>query len=87
MSAPITAEKLRIFRRYDGQIDDWVRVRDRREHSIMSDQDWSDIEELRHRLWLQEHEPCALEFLARTAWLIEEKVPDDRAKELLRELI
>ena len=87
MSAPITEEKLRIFQRYRGDVDGWARVRDRHEHNVMSDDDWSDIEELRHRLWLQEHEAVAPEFAARTEQLIRERLLDKRAGELLRELI
>ena len=87
MSAPITEEKLRIYRRYGGDVDGWSRVSDRHEHSVMSDDDWSDIEELRHRLWLQQHEAVAPEFAARTEQLIKERVVDQRTGELLRELI
>jgi hypothetical protein len=87
MSAPITEEKLRIFRRYGGDVDGWVKVGDRDEHRIMSDQDWWDIEELRHRLWLQQHEPVAAEFVGRTKQLIQERIYDERAEALLNELI
>jgi hypothetical protein len=51
----ITEEKLNIFRRYAGDVDGWVLARDAREHEIMADSDWAQIEELRHRLWLEQH--------------------------------
>jgi len=40
----ITIEKLKIYRNYGGDIDGWTRVNSKREHSIMSDQDWYEID-------------------------------------------
>jgi hypothetical protein len=34
--------------------------------AAISGEDWNDIEQLRLRLWLQQHEACAPEFIART---------------------
>jgi hypothetical protein len=39
----ITEDKIRIYKKYSGDIDGWVRVHDKEEMRIMSDQDWYDI--------------------------------------------
>jgi hypothetical protein len=62
----ITREKLDIFRRYDGDIGGWVLRRDPQQHAVMSDSDWSVIEGLRHRLWLERHESVSDDFIAET---------------------
>jgi hypothetical protein len=85
-TAVITEEKLRIFQRYGGDVDGWVRVGDETEHRIMSDADWSHTEQLRHRLWLQQHHSASSEFVEQTEQLIAERVPDESAVKLLRQL-
>ena len=50
----ITEDKLDIFRRYAGDVDGWVFARDAKEHEVMADSDWVEIEELRQRLWLEQ---------------------------------
>jgi len=82
----ITQEKLRIFQRYAGDIDGWTRIGDGAEHRAMSDADWSDIEQLRHRLWLQQHEPVSPEFITETEQLISQKVCGESAVKLLHQL-
>jgi hypothetical protein len=62
-------------------------VGDAKEHQIMADADWGDIEELRHRLWLQQHEAVSEEFVTQTQKLIAERVQDKNAVEALRGLI
>ncbi len=84
--AVITEDKLRIFQRYGGDIDGWVRVGDVAEHQTMSDSDWSEIEHLRHRLWLQSHEPVSSEVVQETEQLIAERVRGESAMKLLRQL-
>jgi len=53
----------------------------------MTDLDWADIEELRHRLWLQQHQPVSEDFIAQTQKLITERVRDESSIEALRRLI
>ena len=53
----------------------------------MADADWGDIEELRHRLWLQQHEAVSEEFVTQTQKLIAERVQDKNTVEALRGLI
>ena len=62
-------------------------MRDAKEHQIMTDSDWADIEELRHRLWLQQHESVSEDFVAQTQKLITERVQNESAVEALRRLI
>ena len=42
----ITKEKIRIYNRYNGDIDDWARQGSRKEHASISDQEWYLIDEL-----------------------------------------
>ena len=81
----ITEEKLRIFQRYGGDVDGWVRVGDEAEHRIISDADWSHIEQLRHRR-LQQHHSASSEFVEQTEQLIAERVSGESAVKLLRQL-
>ena len=81
----ITKEKIEIFKRYGGDSDGWALVGDAQEQQIMADSDWSDIEELRHRLWL--HEPVSEDFVTQTQKLITERVRDESTAEALRRLI
>jgi hypothetical protein len=83
----ITREKLDVFTRYGGDIEGWVLRRDPQEHAVMSDGDWSAIEELRHRLWLERHESVSDDFIAQTRRLISERVPDENTVSALRALI
>jgi hypothetical protein len=83
----ITREKIEIFKRYGGDSDGWALVGHAQEHQIMADSDWSDIEELRHRLWLQQHEPVSEDFVTQTQKLIAERVRDESTAEALRRLI
>jgi len=53
----------------------------------MADSDWAQIEELRHRLWLEQHEPVSEDFIVETRKFISERVPDESAVEALRRLI
>jgi hypothetical protein len=69
----ITEDKLRIFQRYGGDIDGWTRIGDAAEHRAMSDSDWSEIEPLHHRLWLQQHQSVSGEFITQREQLIAEK--------------
>jgi len=83
----ITEEKIEIFKKYDGDSDGWILVRDAKENQVMTDLDWADIEELRHRLWLQQHQPVSEDFIAQTQKLITERIRDESSIEALRRLI
>lgn len=36
----ITEDKIKVYKRYDGDIDGWARSGSKKEKSIMSDEDW-----------------------------------------------
>lgn len=36
----ITEDKIKVFKRYDGDIDSWARSGSKKEKSIMTDEDW-----------------------------------------------
>jgi hypothetical protein len=83
----ITREKLDVFTRYGGDVDGWALGRDPQEHAVMSDGDWSAIEELRHRLWLERHETVSDDFIAETRRLIGKRLPDENTARALHDLV
>ena len=42
----ITEDKIKVYKRYDGDIDGWARSGSKKEKSIMSDEDWYVIDGL-----------------------------------------
>lgn len=48
----ITKEKLRIFKKYNSDIDAWARVANRKELKVISDNDWYQIDEFIQNLGL-----------------------------------
>jgi len=82
----ITAEKLRIHQRYKGDIDGWARTGDPLEKRAMTDQDWTDIDELLQRLALVKSVPVAESFRVATAKLLAERAPDPIVAEQLKTL-
>ncbi len=48
----ITKDKVRLFDKYDGDIDSWARSGSKKEKAIMSDGDWHVIEGFVHDLFL-----------------------------------
>jgi hypothetical protein len=82
----ITAEKLRIYSRYNGDVDGWARVRAPDELGVMTDQDWADIDLLLQRFSIEKSGFAAASFFAETSRLIAEQVPDIAAVARLREL-
>jgi hypothetical protein len=82
----ITAEKLRIYESYSGDMDGWARVRDASGLRAMTDQDWFDIGELLQRLSLQKSVPVAESYRAATAQLPAERVADSATANRLKEI-
>jgi len=58
----ITKDKLEIFRKYDGDIDKWVRSGSKNEKYNMSDNDWFDIDAFIQDLFLVKKGLTSLEF-------------------------
>ena len=48
----ITASQIQIYKKFNGDIDDWARSGSKVQKNQMSDLDWSQIEELRQRFFL-----------------------------------
>lgn len=80
----ITAKKLSIYRKYDGDVDGWARAGSWREKKIMSDQDWYDIDELLRRLHLVEAGLASAEFESQTRVMLEERTKNAEVARLLR---
>lgn len=58
----ITKEKLKIFMKYDGNIDDWARRSTKNEKAVMSDNDWRVIESLVQDIFLAKKGLASEEF-------------------------
>lgn len=58
----ITEDKIKIFKRYDGDIDSWARSGSKREKFIMTDNDWYIIDALIQDLLLVKKGLTSLEF-------------------------
>ena len=82
----ITAEKLRIYQRYKGDIDGFSRVRDRHEMSLITGDDWSTIDILWQRLTLEQSVPCAASFRIETQRMLSEQVADAATAAQLKQL-
>ena len=60
----LTLEKLKIYDRYEGDIDGWTRTRKNNDKSAMTDDDWFLIDELRQGLSLVSSGRVSAEFAA-----------------------
>ncbi|MFL5741036.1 MAG: hypothetical protein ACJ75B_12515 [Flavisolibacter sp.] len=58
----ITIEKLKIFEKYRRQVDEFARFGKSKEKSLMTDQDWDEIESLIQDVYLVKKGMAALEF-------------------------
>jgi hypothetical protein len=59
----ITQEKIKIFRRYEGDIDGWARSGSDRERMLMSENDWHSLNELLQDLILVKRGLTSSEFV------------------------
>jgi hypothetical protein len=82
----ITAEKLRIYQRYNGDIDGFSRGRITTESSAITDDDWLGIDILLQRLRLEQSVLCAENFRAETQRLLSEQVADAETTAQLKQL-
>ena len=81
----ITAEKLKIYRRFGGDGDGWVRMGTRREKKIMTDQDWAEIDQLFQRLRIEKSGVAADNYIMETERMIAEYVENVRVANEMRE--
>ena len=60
----ITEDKLKMYSRYDGDIDSWARTSSRNEKTLMNDKDWFAIESLLQDLKLVRNRLASDEYKA-----------------------
>jgi hypothetical protein len=82
----LTPEKLRIYRRFGGDIDGWARASGLGDSSGMTDDDWSLIDELRQGLRIVSSGQASVEFASSVERRLLAATADDRTREQLREL-
>lgn len=82
----ITIDALRVYQRYEGDIDGFSRRKDPREMLAITDEDWRNISLLLQRLALEKNVPVAESFRAETSRLLAEQVVDEATVRLLREI-
>ena len=58
----ITEDKIKIFKRYNGDIDSWARSGSKKEQLIINDDDWYMIEALVQDLFIVKERLSSLEF-------------------------
>jgi hypothetical protein len=79
----ITKEKLDIYKRYQGDLDGWVRTSNPNERTI-TEADWSEIDLLIHQLTVLKNGLVSDEYAARIKEALKSKTEDDMvAKDLL----
>ena len=82
----LALDKLRIYRRFGGDIDGWARTHGRGDTSGMTDDDWSLIDELRQGLRIVSSGQASAEFASSVERRLLASTADDRTREQLREL-
>lgn len=82
----LTIDKLKMYRRFNGDIDGFARskVDDR---SGITDEDWRVIDELRQALFLVRSGQAASEFAASLEQRLSSVAADDATRQALRELV
>jgi len=82
----LTLDKLKMYRRFDGDIDGFARSRvDNR--SGITDEDWRVIDELRQALFVVRSGQAAPEFAASVEQRLFSVAADDATRQALRELV
>ncbi len=83
----ITQEKLKIYKKYSGNIDRWASRRRSSEHELMGDQDWFVIDELLQNLELIEKGLSADSFKSEVLEKLENSCDSSITKEILMSLV
>lgn len=81
----ISAAKLETYRRFQGDLDGWVRSG--RTGGDMRDEDWHLINELRQRLFAVGAGKASQSFAAQTEADLVAHLPDEQARAQLREIV
>ena len=82
----LTLDKLKMYRRFDGDIDGFARSRVD-DSSGITDEDWRVIDELRQALFLVRSGQAAAEFSASVERRLSSVAPDEQTRQALRELV
>lgn len=81
----LTLDKLRMYRRFDGDIDGYSRSRVE-DRSVITEEEWRLIDELRQALFLVRSGQAAAEFAASVERRLSSLAADDQTRQALREL-
>lgn len=83
----ITRDKLKIYKKYSGDIDGWARVGKKSELEIMSDDDWTLVDELLQNLELVEKGLASDSFKSQTLDKLNSACDSEKTKQELKSLI
>jgi hypothetical protein len=82
----LTLDKLKMYRRFDGDIEGYSRSRVD-DQSGITDEEWRVIDELRQALFLVQSGKAAPEFAASVEQRLSSVAPDEATRQAVRELV
>jgi len=82
----ITKDKLKVYKRYKGEIDRWVRSGSKKEKSIMTDNDWYLIDGFNQDLFLLERGLISSDFKNELTTRLKESCENEFIVNQLKEL-
>jgi hypothetical protein len=82
----LTADKIEVYRRFNGDGDGFSRAEFSQRTSDITDADWSAIDELRQALFIIANGMASPEFAVSVEKRMANITADDRARQALREL-
>ena len=83
----ISSKKIKIYSKYQGNIDDWARSVSRREYKVLSDEDWFLIEELIQNLEVIEKGLTSEDFKDKVLKKLQKNCDSLETQEKLKNLI
>lgn len=83
----VTKDKIKIYKKYSGDIDGWARVGKKSELELMSDEDWAVIDELIQNLELVEKGVVSDSFMSQTFDKLKKVCDSERTQNELKSLI
>ena len=82
----ITKEKIEIYKKYKGDIDQWARLGKKKEQKIIDDEDWFLIDEIVQDIQLIKNGQASDEFEIRLNEKLKRVFDEERTLEYLRSL-
>jgi hypothetical protein len=82
----ITREKLRIYEKYDGDIDAWARASTLRDKSSITDQDWHSIDQILQSLLIVQSGLASADFESQVRARTMDVTEDEYVRERLCQL-